>query len=161
MPLPMAVLTAILLAAAPAPPPDAFDPRLTPLGGGPEIALSEVSGGPAIVLFWRSDCAPCLIELAHLAALDEAARPGRLITVALEPAAAAAAKLEDLGLAAGRAYAVAGGEADAEAVLAAASEGGRRLPYAIALEGAGGICARHLGLLGTERARDWMRRCST
>ena len=73
----------------------------------------------------------------------------------------AAAKLEDLGLAAGRAYAVAGGEADAEAVLAAASEGGRRLPYAIALDGAGGICARHLGLLGTERARDWMRRCST
>jgi thiol-disulfide isomerase/thioredoxin len=152
----MAALTALLSAAAPAA--GAFDPRLTPLDGGPQVALSDIRSGPAIVLFWRSDCAPCLIELSHFAALDEAAGPGRILTVALEPAPAATAKLEELGLDAGRAYAVAG---DAEAVLAAASEGGRRLPYAIALDAGGGICARHLGLLGTERAKDWMRRCST
>src|SRR5262249_26962180 len=110
-----------------------------------------------VVMFWRSDCAPCLIELNELADLRRATGDGALLTVALEPDTQAAETMRRLGLSLRDAFVA---EENAQDVLEAVSHGGRRLPYAIALDRRGHICARHVGLLGTERAHAWITRCS-
>ncbi|MBE7220379.1 MAG: hypothetical protein INR64_18075, partial [Caulobacteraceae bacterium] len=41
----------------------------------------QAGPGPDVLLFWRADCGPCLLELSDLAALRAAARPGRVTPV--------------------------------------------------------------------------------
>ena len=130
---------------------------LLPLDDGPATTLADLPAAPLVALFWRSDCAPCLIELSHFRALEAAAGKGRLVTVALEPADSARAKLAELNVPDHPAYTVPGA---AEAVLDAVSDGTRRLPLSIALDRHGHICARHTGLLGTDLAGAWMAQCS-
>lgn len=130
---------------------------LSPVAGaGPAISLADIRGRAHVVIFWRSDCAPCLIELHNYSALSEAAR-GALVTVALEPRAGARITLARFGVPEDHAFAA---EGDAQTMLEAVSDGGRRLPLSIALDSQGRICARHVGLLGTDRARAWIRQCS-
>jgi len=112
--------------------------------------------GPAVALFWRADCGPCLLELKGLAALRAAAAPVRVYTVALDSPRVAKQRLETLGVDQGLALAA----LDApESVLAAYSDGAPRLPLAVAIARTGEICARHVGLLGTDRVRAWARSC--
>lgn len=112
--------------------------------------------GPAVALFWRADCGPCLLELKELAALRAAAAPIKVYTVALDAPPVAKQRLETLGVDQGLALAA----LDApEAVLAAYSGGAPRLPLAVAIARTGEICARHVRLLGTDRVRAWARSC--
>ena len=129
---------------------------LSPVANGPTIFLADLRGSVHVVMFWRSDCAPCLIELHNYAALSQAAH-GELITVALEPKLGARAALARFSVPEADAFTA---EGDAQATLEAVSDGGRRLPLSIALDPEGRLCARHVGLLGTERARAWISRCS-
>lgn len=141
------------------------------LGGDPAIAAPQpiVSlrslarpeavarlDGPAIALFWKADCGPCLLELKGLAALRAAAGPVKVYTVALDRPEAARERLRALGVDQSLAFAVADEPAS---VLAAYSAGAPRLPLAVAFSRNGAICARHVGLLGTDRVKTWARTC--
>ena len=129
---------------------------LRDLRGAPR-ALSALSGHPAILLFWRSDCAPCRLELSHLADLEAAAKPGRLVTIALEDARAARSTLTKMAPEPQIAWIADG---DPAAVLVAFNGAPPRLPLAVALTRAGRSCERHVGLLGTDRVQQWVRECS-
>jgi len=131
---------------------------LTPVAGGPAhaVTLESIKGRAHVALFWRSDCAPCLVELNEFAALNAAAQGG-LVTIALEPTADARRTLVRFGVPLAQAYVVNG---DVQTALEAVSDGGRRLPLAVALNADGQICARRIGLLGIEQAQAWVRQCS-
>lgn len=116
-----------------------------------------LAGHPAVLLFWRSDCAPCRLELGGLAGLEAAAGPGQLVTVALEEPGAARATLDTMTRKPSEAWVADRPAAD---VLVAFNGQPPRLPLAVALDSRGRVCERHLGLLGTDRVRQWVRECS-
>ena len=58
----------------------------------------SVSSKPTIVLFWRSDCVACLMELTDLTALRASARQARVIPVGLQPSASLRPALARRGL---------------------------------------------------------------
>lgn len=133
-------------------------PVIAPLAAtSPAMPLSALNGQPHVVLLWRSDCAPCLIELQNFAALEAATGAGRLVTIAIEPVGQARQTLHQFNVPPHPAFVAQG---DATVFLEAISDGGRRLPLALALDRRGHICARHVGLLGTDLARAWIRQCS-
>jgi hypothetical protein len=146
----IALMTALMLAWSGAA--RAGLPELRDLDGG---RIAE-AGGPTIIAFWRTDCAPCLIELRGARAYAQAARPGRLLFVGLQPAA-------PLRSAAARAGAplslIARSPASPAAILTAFGGAPPRLPLAVAFDRHGRVCERHAGLLGTEQVRAWVRAC--
>jgi hypothetical protein len=107
-------------------------------------------------MLWRSDCAPCLVELAHVADIKAAARGGRLLIIALEPREKTERTLRARGVPLDDVWIAQDGAAN---VLEAMS-GARRLPLSVALDARGRICRTHVGLLGTERVREWIAACS-
>lgn len=123
---------------------------------GVSATLADLKGKARVILFWRADCAPCLVELADLGAYEAAAK-GRLSVVALQPAGAARAELDRRGIHPASAWASAD---DAAGVLTAFGGAPPRLPLAVALDRKGRICAVHHGLLGTDRVKRWVRQCS-
>jgi hypothetical protein len=147
------MLLAFAASAAPLPAPNLL---VAPLVAGPSRSLGSFSGSAHVVMFWRSDCAPCLIELSNFRAFERVT-DNHVLLIAAEPAADARRTLERLGVPLTQAYAATGAP---EALLAAVSNGGRRLPYAIALTPQGQMCDRHVGLLGTDQAHAWMQQCS-
>ena len=70
--------------------------HIAPIDGGDAVTLSQIGGRAHVVMFWRSDCAPCLIELRELPDLRRAAGGDALLTVALEPQAQAEETLHQL-----------------------------------------------------------------
>lgn len=118
--------------------------------------LSDLAGRPAVLVFWRSDCGPCLIELKSIGRLQDAARPARLITIAVQPRGTALPAAARLKLPAGQAWTAQG---DPAAVLTAFNGPPPRLPLAIAITAKGQVCDRRLGLLGTDRVAEWAHRC--
>jgi hypothetical protein len=129
--------------------------RLGDISGGAR-KLSALTGRPAVLLFWRSDCAPCLIELQGLAGLQAAAAPAPVVTIALEAPASAALALRKMGVAPQRAW---WSKTEARQTLLAFGPAPPRLPLAIALDSRGSVCAQHVGLLGTDRVRQWEKQC--
>jgi len=119
--------------------------------------LRALAGRPAILVFWRSDCGPCLNELRGLAGLEAAAGQVPLVLVALEPRATAAPALARLGASPKIAWTA---RDDARRTLLAFSPPPARLPLAVALRASGAVCARRVGMLGADRVRTWVRQCS-
>ncbi|MDB5460273.1 MAG: thioredoxin-family protein [Caulobacteraceae bacterium] len=111
-----------------------------------------------VLMLWRADCGPCLIELKHMAALQAAAGPADLIAVALDDPHVAQAKLADLGLRPRRLWYALGSNA---VVLNLLGGPPPRLPLSVAVDPRGDICARRTGLLGTDIVRQWVARCSS
>ena len=111
---------------------------------------------PAVVLFWRADCGPCLIELGDLAALRAAARPLGLTPVGLQPAATLRPALARLRLRDGDSLLT---PTDAASVLTRYGGAPPRLPLAVALAADGSVCARHTGFLGRDLVRRWAHTC--
>lgn len=110
---------------------------------------------PFVALVWKADCGPCLIELGYLDKLQQAAG-GRIVSLSLDPPELAAETLAERAVPDHAAY-VASGEA--KAILATLSGGATRLPLSVAVDAHGEICARHVGLLGTQTAEDWSEAC--
>src|SRR5437899_8625089 len=129
--------------------------RFDALGGGPR-SLAALKGKPAVLVFWRSDCAPCLIELRGLAGLQAAAAPAPLVTVALEGAASAAQALRKIDASPELAWL---SRTDARQTLLAFGPAPARLPLSVVLDSRGAGRAQHVGLLGTDRVRQWVKQC--
>lgn len=117
--------------------------------------LARLEGAPRVVVFWRTDCAPCLIELPMLEQLKPG--PGSIVLVGLDDGDAERRVLAQRAPDLHGAWAATG---DAAAILTAFGGPPPRLPLAVAIDRSGRICARHHGLLGSERIESWIRQCS-
>ena len=139
-------------------PEDAFARSVTlqTLNGTPVPAAS--GAGMTVLAFWRTDCGPCLIELRSLATYAKAARPGRFLFVGLQDAAALDAARAKAHAPADDIVRAVGEPAD---ILTQAGGAPPRLPLAIAVSSRGDVCARHVGLLGTDLVRQWVRDCGS
>ncbi len=139
------------------------DYRFYPLdknGAHPDAAvtLDRWRGKPLLVLFWRSDCAPCLQELRRL---PELAQQHPHLTIAL-------ISLEDVGLAAKHLPALPANVTSLiardevrEIVTAFGNDKRIALPYSVMLDARGGICAKHSGIVATDDLNPWQQQCST
>lgn len=126
-------------------------------GPGRILTPDALTERPRVLVLWRADCGPCLLELGNLKALEAGARPADLVLVALDPPAVARAKLKAMGVAPARQwYAL----DDNAAVLTALGGAPPRLPLAVAVD-RGRICAKRIGLLGTDIVKQWARTCSS
>jgi Redoxin len=150
------ILSAGLLAAAPA----GLDGLRLADAGRPAtpMAAAALKGRPRVLVLWRADCGPCLLELGNLKALEAAARPRDLVLVALDSPDVARAKLKALKVQPRRLwYAL----DDNAKVLVALGGAPPRLPLAVAVDAQGRVCARRTGLLGTDIVRQWVLQCSS
>ena len=129
------------------------------------LAVQTVGGAPArvpvrphgtVVVFWRADCGPCLLELRDLAALRRAASPMSVTPVALQPTRDLDAALRRTGLAAAETLVAPG---DGGGVLTLFGGAPPRLPLAVAFDERGRACSRRTGLLGYDHLRAWARAC--
>ena len=111
-----------------------------------------------ILMLWRADCGPCLIELKHMTALQAAVGSADLIAVALDDPRTAQAKLADLGVRPRRLWYALGSNADVLNLLGGSPP---RLPLSVAVDPHGGVCGRRAGLLGIDLIRQWVARCSS
>lgn len=119
--------------------------------------LAQLRGSARVVVFWRTDCAPCLIELPMLEQLQGKLGLGRIVLVGLDDGDAERRVLAQRAPDLHGAWAATG---DAAAILTAFGGPPPRLPLAVAIDRSGRICARHHGLLGSERIESWIRQCS-
>lgn len=120
-------------------------------------ALAPWGDQPTVLVFWRADCGPCLVELQGLARLEAAAAPLRLATVALDAPATASGKLKSLGLAPRLAWRLID---DPATTLTALGGPPPRLPLTVAFNARGEVCGRRVGLLGVNLVKSWAVSCS-
>lgn len=153
---PGSVLFALLVTTTCASAREADQVHVGALNGAARV-VSLNHAGPRIVLFWRSDCVPCLLELENLKAFEAAAQPQSIAIVALESKAKAAETLAHRHISTDHAWAAVERPEDVLVRLGGAPP---RLPLSIALDRAGAICARRSGILGTDYIRDWVKQCS-
>jgi hypothetical protein len=146
-----AALAAVSTAVCAAP-----DIRAIDLDGHPR-SFAQLAGRPTVMILVRSDCGPCQLELRNIEAIKAAAGPARLVLLAVEDRDGARRVLRRAPLPHADLWAA---NVAPNAVLVKLNGAPPRLPLAIALDRAGAICARHLGLLGTDRIHDWVKRCS-
>lgn len=132
--------------------------QLNALSGGAPVPLSSLRGAPAILVFWRADCAPCRLELDNIKQLRAAAGATRLILVGLGPADPLRAAMAHMSASPGLAWRA---DADPASVLLAFNGPPPRLPLSIALDARGRICARRVGLLGTDQIARWAKSCAS
>jgi thiol-disulfide isomerase/thioredoxin len=129
---------------------------LAALGSGVPTELAAVRRHrPAVLLFWRTDCAPCLLELQHWRDLRAAAGSEPLVLVAMQPRAAVQAGLKRLGW--------------NLPTFVTAEEPGKvlirfggsppALPLAAMLDRKGNICRVRHGLIGSRTVKQWKKAC--
>lgn len=143
-----------LLSSSPAPAGEAWRFELASLDGV-RFVRSDRGGYPLLVNFWSVDCPPCLAELPHLQAFAEAQPQWRVLLITADAPREASALLERLGI---RLPALRGGAGMAALMRKAGNRRGL-LPFSLALDQTGHICARHLGQLTAERLADMQQAC--
>lgn len=111
----------------------------------------------AVIMVWASWCVPCRAELGRFAAMRDAERPLRAMTLALDPGSKAAAGLSAAGVGLKDAYFT---DSPPGAVLASLGGTPARLPLALATDSSGRICGIRHGLLGSDQLRAWAASCS-
>ena len=140
-------------AALGAPPPTL---RLAPAKPGPAIDLAAVRRHrAAAILFWRTDCAPCLLELRHLSELRRASGKHPLLLVAMESREMLQAGLRHVG----QPIPTWLSAEEPGAVLTRFGGAPPRLPLAVAVNSRGNICRVRHGLIGSNTVKQWMKAC--
>jgi thiol-disulfide isomerase/thioredoxin len=127
---------------------------------GPGAARSlraVIEGRATVVMFWRSDCAPCLEELERLEALRRAAEPLQLVTVGLESPESLRAQLQRMSIKSDFAWY----SLDDPGEVLSAFGTVPRLPLSVAFDAHGEICARRRGLLTTALIAEWVDTCTS
>jgi hypothetical protein len=124
---------------------------------GHQRTFAQLAGRPTVMILFKSDCGPCRLELRNIDEIKAAAGSAHLVLMAVEDMDAARRFLLRSRLPYADLWAA---DTDPSEVLVKLNGAPPRLPLAVALDRTGAVCARHLGLLGTDRVRDWVRRCS-
>lgn len=118
---------------------------------------ATAGGASRIITFWRSDCAPCLHELAILPVIAERQPALSILVLVLKDDGTAAAAIARDAHPNLRLQHVKAGE---EAVLFRQyGDTNQALPYSVAVAADGRLCGRHVGLLGIAIADQWALQC--
>lgn len=131
-------------------------PVMSELKSGAPVRPDKLSPRPHAVVVWMESCAPCLDELRHLREISDRTPGWSYVTLALDaPDVARAALPAQAAFAA--AWVAEGKPAE---VLALLNPGLAALPMTIALSPNGRVCARRVGLLGSDIINGWTAQCS-
>ena len=120
------------------------------------FALQSLNGAPALLIFWRSDCAPCLKEIAILPKIAGAHPELPVVLVSLQDAAHTLDYRRASWPANMRLLVTA---QRPEAVLEMFGDKRRALPYSAMLRANGDLCQSRYGILGTAIVNDWLHAC--
>lgn len=151
-----ALLLACLFVALPASVAASSDlPAITELDTSKPVQVGALPAGPHAVVVWMVSCAPCLEELRHLREIADRTPGWRYVTLSLDaPDVARAALPPEAAFA--TAWVAQGKTA---AVLARLNPELAALPMTIAISGRGRVCARRVGLLGSDIINGWTDQC--
>ena len=130
-------------------------PVMADLKSGAPVRTDSLSPRPHVVVVWMESCAPCVAELRHLREIADRAPGWDFVTLALDaPKAARAALPVEATFA--KAWVAEGKPSD---VLARLNPPLAALPMTIALSPQGRVCARRVGLLGSDIINGWTEQC--
>jgi len=121
-------------------------------------APGEFAGHPAVFLFWDSECAPCLNELARSASLQAAYPQAVFVAVSLSGRDAARRVLGKIHLNADVRRAI--GPENPGGLLATLGDSSGTLPFTAIFSGSGSPCLHRLGPLTTEVLAQAVSRCT-
>lgn len=122
------------------------------------VTLEAWSGKPRVILFWRSDCAPCLKEMAALPQLAQAHADMPILLIALENVQKTQAHLTPLPA---NVHALVA-QADSREVLKTfGNDRQLALPYSLMQDAKGKPCGQRFGILAQENLKQWRKACST
>ena len=124
---------------------------------GAARSLGDLRGAPTALVVWKASCAPCLVDLANLREIAARAPGWRIVTLALDDARTATAAMPPQVRGIGPAWTSSDPPAQ---VLAALNPSQPALPLTIAVSVRGEICARRVGLLGSDVLNAWSAQCS-
>lgn len=121
------------------------------------ITMNDLKSGQDLVLFWRSDCAPCLLEIGFLPKISKQFPYLKILLVSLQNKGFTQNHLsKNLPANVEQAVAI----SDAKAVLQEFGNEKLVLPYSVALRKNGSICAKNYGILGINKINNWIKTCS-
>lgn len=130
-------------------------PLMTDLKSGVPVRTDRLSPRPHVIVVWMESCAPCMEELRHLREIADRAPGWDFVTLALDaPEAARAALPTEAAFA--KAWVAEGKPGD---VLVRLNPPLGALPMTIALSPRGRVCARRVGLLGSDIINGWTQQC--
>jgi hypothetical protein len=131
-------------------------PVMAELKSGARVQSDSHSPRPHVVVVWMESCAPCMEELRHLREIADRAPGWDFVTLALDAPETARAALP-VEAAFAKAWVAEGKPGD---VLARLNPPLGALPMTIALSPRGRVCARRVGLLGSDIINGWTAQCS-
>ncbi len=115
--------------------------------------VQALEGERALVVFWRSDCAPCLKEMALLPEMARQNPELTIVVIALKDAADARAYLSEMP----ENVRVWVAENEGREVLVAfGNERALALPYSVMLGTSGERCDWFYGILTREKVKQWV-----
>jgi len=120
------------------------------------ISLSDFKNAPLLLIFWRSDCAPCLHEIKNLQQIAASYPQLQIAIISLQntnivqkylpnPIPKNAHILMALD--------------DEKPLLASFNNNKAALPFSAFMHAEGSICAIHEGILGTDTIDQWIKSC--
>ena len=121
------------------------------------IRLSQWQGKPVLVMFWRSDCPPCLIELRNIPDMLTAHKDLQVALISLQDMEHTRNKLPKLP----KNVTVLVAQDDGGELLAAFGNDKRlALPYSVILDARGRRCTERNGILTPQILDSWVKQCA-
>ena len=124
---------------------------------GMATSFADLRGRPTAIVVWKASCGPCLDELSHLRDIASRAPHWRFVVLALDDADTAVRSLPRGAHGIGSAWIARDPPAR---VLATLNPTQPALPLTLAVDDHGNICARRVGLLGSDVLQVWSAQCS-
>jgi len=123
--------------------------RLANTDGSLWVSPGGFAGRPSLFLFWDTECAPCLRELADMANLKTAFPDAVFVVVSLSPRDDTRRALGEYGVPSDVVRAQA--PVNPRGLLASIGNRAGTLPFSAAFDGQGRLCASGTGTLTRER----------
>lgn len=125
-------------------------------GGQENVTISKWLGKQVLVLFWRSDCAPCLKEMAILPDIAKQNEDLTILLISLHDVEHTVSHLPKLPSNVQKLVA----KDDGRILLKNfGNERTLALPYSVMLSKQGAICEKQYGILSPIKIKEWRKQC--
>jgi hypothetical protein len=121
-----------------------------------EVTLAHWHNTPLLVIFWRSDCAPCMRELALIPALAKRYPRLPIALVSLQDATLTRAHLPQLPE---NVHILLGKDEPRTLLAAFGNDKILALPYSVMRHANGTLCSTHHGILAPDTLKQWLKAC--